>query len=371
MAEIDLARMTLVVGLIVAAFIYHRTRLVSGGLMTPAYLALVISAGSWKDVLGWAGLTVITWLIFKLITYLVALPKAWLLMIAIATSTILHGVIVLATGGKGGHDPVTIGAFDLIISGGMYLTPGLTAFDLARQGWLRTLGVIIAATGVTLAVTLGVSALGNLAGPAIPLTNPTSHVFTNYSLPVAMIVCVLLAEAMRIGFGWGSGGIIGAVFFVELLDLTSFIVIVVLVAVTAIAAHFARHILTMSPRQWFQFTMILGALIAWAGLGIGAALGIDAAKNVGAYALEPLLAVGLISTDVARFGTRKTIYGKLVVLAGVILTNQLVQLGGFNSWMALIGVAFAIIAIYIFAFREVRAGWRVGEDVGSRHPLIT
>jgi hypothetical protein len=370
MTELDLARMTLIVGLVIAAFIYHRTRLVSGGLMTPAYLALVISAGSWKDVLGWAILTLASFIVFKIVTYLVALPKAWLLMISIAISTILHGIIVLSTGGKGGHEPVTIGAFSLIISGGMYLTPGLTAFDLSRQGWLRTLGVVVVATGVTLGITLGIAAIGNLSGPAIPLTNPTSNVFTNYSLPVAMIVCVLLAEGMRIGFGWGSGGIIGAIFFVELLDVSSFIVIIVLVAITAIIAHYARRVLTMTPRQWFQFTMILGAVIAWMGLLIGSSLGIDAAKNVGAYALEPLLAVGLISTDVARFGTRHTIYGKVIVLAGVILTNQLVQLGGFDSWIALVGLLFAIIAIYIYAFREVRDGWRVAEDVGSRHPLV-
>lgn len=371
MHELDLARMTLIVGLVVAAFIYHRTRLVSGGLMTPAYLALLVSAGSWTDILGWGALTLASVLIFKLVTYLVALPKAWLLMIAIATSTILHGVIVLMTGGKGGQDPVTIGAFDLIISGGMYLTPGLTAFDLARQGWLRTLGVVAVATGVTLGITLSIAALGNLSGPAVPLTSPSSHVFTNLSLPVAMIVCVLLAEGMRIAFGWGSGGIIGAVFFVELLDLTSFFVIVVLVAITATASHYARRVLIMSPRQWFQFTLILGALIAWAGLGVGSMFGIDAAENVGAYALEPLLAVGLISTDVARFGTRRTIYGKLVVLAGVIATNQFVQLGGFTSWLALAGVGFAVLAIYVYAFREVRRGWSVADDVGSRHPLIS
>jgi hypothetical protein len=47
-----------------------------------------------------------------------------------------------------------------------------------------------------------------------------------------------------------------------------------------------------------------------------------------------------------------------------------VQLGGFDSWIALVGLLFAVIAIYIFAFREVREGWRVAEDVGSRHPLV-
>lgn len=371
MSELDLARMTLLVGLVIAAFVYHRTRLVSGGLLTPAYLALVVSAGSWKDVLGWALLTLASWVIFKIVTYVVALPKAWLLMITIGTSTILHGLIVILTGGKAGHDPVTIGAFDLIISGGMYLTPGLTAFDLARQGWLRTVAVVVVATGVTLGITLSIAALGNLSGPTIPLTNPSSAVFTNYSLPVAMVACVLLAEGVRIAFGWGSGGIIGAVFFVELLDFTNFIVIIALVTITAVLAHIAKRFLTMTPRQWFQFTMILGALIAWIGLGAGTALGFEPAAQVGAYALEPLLAVGLISTDVARFGTRRTIYGKLVVLAGVILTNQLVQTGGFASWLALAGVAVAIASVYVFAFRSVRAGWRVSEDIGSRHPLIS
>jgi len=371
MTELDLARMTLVIGLVIAAFIYQRTRLVSGGLMTPAYLAIVISAGTWSDVWGWIGLTLASWIVFKLVVYFVALPKAWLLMIAIGISTLLHAVLVLSTGGKGIHETVSVGAFQLIVSGGMYLTPGLTAFDLARQGWLRTISVIVGATVVTLALTYIVKTIGTASGPLEPRIPPVSEVFTGMSLPVAMIVCVLLAEGMRIGFGWGSGGIIGAVFFVELLDWANFIVIIVLVAITAIAAHFARRILIMSPRQWFQFTMILGALIAWGGLLVGSALGIDAAKQVGAYALEPLLAVGLISTDVARFGTRRTIYGKLVVLAGVILTNELVKTGGFASWVALAGVLFAVISIYIFAFREVRQGWRVAEDLGSRHPLIT
>ncbi len=371
MTELDLARLTLVAGLVVAAFIYQRTRLVSGGLMTPAYLAILISAGSWVDVYSWAALSFVSWLVIMVIRRLVALPKTWLLMIAITTSTVIHAIAVLVTGGRGGQQPIEIGAFTLVISGGMYITPGLTAFDLSRQGWLRTLGVVIVATGVTLGLTLGIAALGNLSGPVIPLSNPDSRVFTSMSLPVAMIVCVLLAEGVRIAFGWGSGGIIGAIFFVELLDLTNAIVIILLVAITAVIAHYARKLLTMTPRQWFQFTMILGAIIAWAGLSVGSALGLPAAATVGAYALEPLLAVGLISTDVARFGTLKTIYGKLVVLAGVILTNLLVITGGFTSWLALGGVVFAGLAIYIFAFRKVRADWKVADDIGLQHPLFT
>lgn len=54
MTELDLMRMTMIVGITLAAFIYQRTRLLSGGLMTGGYLGILITAGSWGDVLGWA-----------------------------------------------------------------------------------------------------------------------------------------------------------------------------------------------------------------------------------------------------------------------------------------------------------------------------
>ena len=197
MNELDLMRMTFVVGIVIAALIYQRTRLVSGGLMTGAYLALLISSGGIGDVIGWAVISVISLLVIKSVSYLVALPKAWLLMIAIVTSAVLHGAFVLLSGGKGGHDPVFFGAWEVVIAGGMYLTPGLTAYDLARQGWMRTLGVLVVVTGLTLAITFAVAAAGNLAGPQMPLTNPVSQVYTDLSYPIVMMVCIATAEADR------------------------------------------------------------------------------------------------------------------------------------------------------------------------------
>lgn len=220
MNELDLMRMTFIVGIVIAALIYQRTRLVSGGLMTGAYLALLISSGGIADVIGWAILAVVSLLVVKTVSYLVALPKAWLLMIAIVTSAVLHGAFVLLSGGKGGSEPVFLGAWEVVIAGGMYLTPGLTAYDIARQGWLRTGGVLVFITGVTLAITLSVAAIGNLGGPQMPLTNPVSLVYTDISYPIVMMVCIATAEAVRLAFGWGSGGIIGAVFFIELLSLS-------------------------------------------------------------------------------------------------------------------------------------------------------
>lgn len=372
MSELDLMRMTLLVGVVLAAIIYQRTRLVSGGLMTGAYLAILISKGSPGDLLGWAILSVLCYLIIRLVAHLVALPKAWLLTIAIVSSAAMHATAVLLSGGKGSHDEIFLTGFQVVIAGGMYLTPGLTAYDIARQGWLRTTSVLIAVTGVTLLVTLGVAALGNVSGPTLPLTTPVSAFYTDMSFPVVMLICIAMAEVMRLAFGWGSGGIIGAVFFVELIVASpiSFFVIIALVAITVIITHWVQRVLVMTPRESFQFTFILGSLLAWVGLTAGSALGIEAASIANSYALEPLLAVGLISTDVSRFGTKKTIYGKVVVLVAVALTNVMFLQGGIAAFSFIGFESGLIVAFFMIAYILVVRGWDHAKDVGEKFPLI-
>lgn len=372
MLELDLMRMTLIVGVVLAAFIYQKTRLLSGGLMTGAYLALLISKGDQGDLIGWAVLTVISFAVIKLITHLLSFPKAWVLTFAILTSAIVHALFVVLSGGKGGNDPMFLGGLEVVLAGGMYLTPGLTAYDLARQGWLKTLGVLVAVTSVTLVVTLSVAALGNLSGPSSPLTTPISVFYTDLSFPVVMLLCIATAEVMRLSFGLGSGGIIGAVFFVELLvgNLWSFVVIIVLVAITVLVTRFTNKILVMTPRQSFQFTFILGSLIAWVGLSVGSALGIEAAIQANTYALEPLLAVALISTDVSRYGVKKTVLGKIFVLIVVIVTNIVFIQGGIIS-VGVIGFeAVLIVALYMVGYIKVVSGWDHARIVGETYPLI-
>ena len=372
MFELDLMRMTLLVGVVIAALVYQKTRLVTGGLMTGAYVALLISSGSFDDVAGWAVLTLVSFCVIKLYSMLMALPKVWIITIAILTSTIVHTAAVLLSGGKGMNNEVYLSGFEIVIAGGMYITPGLTAYDIARQGWLRTAGVISVVTGSTLVVTFSVSALGQTSGPQLPLTTPDSVFYTSLSFPLVMLVCIAVAEVMRLTFGWGTGGIIGSVFFVELLVASpvSFVVIIVLVAITVALTHASKRVFVLTPRQSFQFTFILGSLIAWVGLSIGSQLGIEAAIIANQYALEPLLAVALISTDVARYGTVGTIKGKVFVLLAVVATNLLVINGSFQAW-AIFSVEIAlIIVLYIIGFIYVKRGWDHAQAVGEKYPLI-
>lgn len=372
MLELDLMRMTLVVGVVVAALIYQRTRLLSGGLMTGAYLALLISKGDMGDLIGWAAITVVSFAVIKLVTHLLAFPKAWVLTFAILTSAAVHATTVLIAGGKGSDQTFWLGGLEVVLAGGMYITPGLTAYDLARQGWIKTLSVLAVITTITLGVTLGIATVGNLSGPQLPLTSPVSVFYTDMTFPVVMLICIAVAEVMRLAFGLGSGGIIGAVFFVELMigNLWSFFVIIALVFVTVLMTKLANRYLILTPRQSFQFTFILGSLIAWMGLSAGSLLGVQAALQANTYALEPLLAVGLISADVVRFGTGKTVLGKIFVLASVVVTNVVLLQGGIIA-LSVIGVEVVlIVGLYLIGFIKVVRGWDHARMVGEKFPLI-
>jgi hypothetical protein len=372
MLEVDLMRMTLIVGVALASVIYAKTRLLSGGLMTGAYLALLVSQGDAGDLLGWAVIAVISFLVIKLITYLVALPKAWILSFALLTSAIVHGTTVLLTGGKGGNETILLGGLEVVIAGGMYITPGLTAYSVARQGWLKTTAVVSVITGITLIVTLSVAAIGNTSAPSLPLTSPVSVFYTNMSFPLVMMMCIAVAEVMRVSFGLGSGGIIGAVFFVELImgDFSTFFVVIALVTVTVLVAKLINKFMVMTPLQSFQFTFLFGSVLTWVALNIGATLGLSVAEHANEYALEPLLTVALISSDLARFGIGKTSLGNALTLSAVILTNIMFLQGGVAAFSFIGFEIVLVITLYMIGFIKVVRGWDHARMVGEQFPLL-
>lgn len=80
--------------------------------------------------------------------------------------------------------------------------------------------------------------------------------------------------------------------------------------------------------------------------------------------------MGLISTDVARFGTVRTIKGKSFVLLAVISTNLLVINGSFQAWAIFSIEVAVIIVLYIIGFLYVVRGWDHAQAVGEKYPLL-
>ena len=113
----------------------------------------------------------------------------------------------------------------------------------------------------------------------------------------------------------------------------------------------------LSPKQAFYSLLAVGSLAAWFGLFWASYLGVPGAAEVEGFALEPLLVVGLMIGETARFGAVKTIAGAtLVCLAGWGITS-LVGLGLVSTFGGYVITAVLLAAGLIFAFREVKKGW--------------
>lgn len=94
-----------------------------------------------------------------------------------------------------------------------------------------------------------------------------------------------------------------------------------------------------SPRLRFQFTVILGAMAAWTGLYWGARLGWGPALEANSFALEPLLAVALVASDMGRRNSSviRTLIGTLSAIAFIISVYWLAEIGG------VVGIGLCVI----------------------------
>ena len=73
--DIELARTALVVGLVVAALLYHFFGLVSGGAVAGPYVALMVLHGDWLDIGGWVVLSLTGVLVIRLLANTWPLPR--------------------------------------------------------------------------------------------------------------------------------------------------------------------------------------------------------------------------------------------------------------------------------------------------------
>ena len=375
MIEIDLLRMTLIVGVSIAIILNYKSKLATGGLLTGAYLSLILLSGNVANIFGWIALTAVSVLAIHFSTRLFAIPKSLVLSISICTSATIHGILVLLSISQTNAPVSILTGIEVILAAGMYLTPGLTAYDLVRQGWLKTFAATFSVAILTTAIThLTIWAINTYTPEVFSFSNieyvhPKSDIYTDWTFPIVMVVCILVAEALRVNFHWGTGGIIGAVFFVEILTWSSLITMIILTAITVVLAKIAQKMLILTPKGWFQFTLLLGMIIAWAGLSIGNSLGIEAALAPNAYALEPLLAVGLISADVNRFGVVKTVSGKIFTLGAIYLTAVMLLQPGLISIGVIGTIVMLTICVSLIGWIKISQGWDHARKIGKLYPI--
>lgn len=336
--EIELARASFVIGLVVTAFAYERFRILTGGAITGTYLAYCISLGYWTDVVSFAVLSAAGYLLLKVLTQLLPLPRNWLFYIALLVPALFHMLGVYLTWLPG------LDQTSAFLAAGMYITNGLTAYDMYRQGVAKT-SVILA--GV-IAVALLFETPMRIAFGAGGADN-NGMLFVQQA-PSTVMLCLLAAIAVRLGLGLGSAGIIGVVFLIEISDPISLATILAFTIGGTYVYRWVAKWMWLTPRQQLHSILIVGGIVAWFGLFWAQFFGDAGAIALNKYALEPLIVVGLMLLEGVRMGLPKALGGTAIV-AAITMTGMWLEQQAIGWYIG------GLVALVLISLLMLLPGW--------------
>lgn len=356
--EVEVVRATLVIGIVIGAVVYHFTRISSGGVVTTPFLTLLVMTGRWADILGWAVVALLALAAIKLLGARWPLPRAWLFYIGIFIATAIHVI-----GIEVGSSPAVagLGGLGLFLSAGVYVCSGLTAYDAARQGVVRTFAAAAFVTGITLGVIVPLRYITNTFGGEQPMVfeSPLRN-------PVLALICVGFAVAMRIGPRWGTAGIIGSLY---LLNIASWQSILVVITFTLVGSTIYRSIadsLGLSKKERLYSLLAVGSIASWFGLFWATYLGIPGAAAVAAFPIEPLIVIGLMIGETVRYGVIRTALGSTVVFTVTASAAYVIDRDP-QMTPVVVAAAMALVAAIIAAsLVRVKREWRIALEGGDK-----
>lgn len=355
-----LARLLLIVSVAIAFALYTRLHLVGGGSVSGGYIAILAIAGDWRTILGLAVVTVLTLAIMRgLILRVIALPRSWMFVLSVLVSALLTAALIALLP----FLTSASGLSELAIAFGAFVVPGLIAYDMSHQGAGRTLLALGGITTATLAICVPAFLLMSNLPMSVPTTAPfVSHIPTD-QMPFAIIAAIVIGAALRFSFDLRSGGFIGALFIVEFFTPEAFLAVGAAAVTTHLLMRAYTRYVVMTPRQQSMGALILGSLVAWASIYWGSALGWVPAMESNAYALSPLLAVGLMAADMGRAhsGVVRTLLGTGLASLGIAAVLWVAQLYGVAAATLLLMASLLLMVRPVIAL--VRS-WQAAEASG-------
>jgi hypothetical protein len=344
--EIDIARAALVIGIVIAAVMYHHTRVVSGGAVTGAYLTLMVLGNYWETIAGWAVLSLVGLGAIKLTARLWPVPRSWLFAIGVIAPATLH-VIGLQLAGIPQLDN-----YSTFLAAGLYVTNGLTAYEAQRQGVVRTFAAVAIVTALTTAVTMAVSWGMSVSPDPTPTISEVS-----LDSPLVVLVCIITAFAVRLGVRWGTAGIVGSLFLLNLLSIASLVVILAFTVVGTVIYRAVANRLGLTPRERLYSLLAVGAISAWFGLFWASWLGIPGAADAARFGVEPLLVIGLMIGESQRHGISRMLGGTAIVAGVTFAARALLEANPTGGlWVFLLCVTPAVIMMAL-ATKRMRHEW--------------
>lgn len=298
--DVDTLRFAVIASMVAGSVVYARTGLVTGGTLTAGYLAILTLRGDWNSIALIMAIAATSYAVVRIVlTRFLALPKPWLFAAFVVSSTIIAAALRLLsyeTGALGLPNGV-----ELFIAVSAYVTPGLIAYDFAHQGPRPTLMGVGLAFGGTMVLVVPVLALANWWRPqSTTIFEPIEGKIPDGWFWIVALSSVLLSAALRVSTEIRSAGFLGAGFLVEFVTVEAFVTVLVAATVASLVTLLVERFVVLTPRQRFELSVVFGAMSAWTGLYWGSRLGWAPAVEANAYAVEPLVVVGLLASDLSR-----------------------------------------------------------------------
>ena len=321
----ELARLTIILGIVVSTIIYKRTGLTLGGVIICGYLALFV--GQPLHIIVTLTIAYLTYqIVYKILQKRFMLNGRKLFEIEILVGLVFQVLWI-----------IVIRLFrttniDLTILYGIgFVLPGVIAHDMGRQGARNTIGSILLGVSIVALIIFPLSAIEELLPnlflrTSSPLlrTQPYTYTYPIQLLPLGIIVSVFLDLLAYSKFKVRSGGFVTAAYlalfaarpldlvFVIGASLLTFIFVQLLTSQMVLAfgrTKLGMMILSGVVISWVLEIMIInltnGRFVPWSGFVI----------------IMPTIA-SLIANDIAREGAYPTVVTTSLATAGVWLIMQ-------------------------------------------------
>ena len=321
----ELARLTIILGIVVSTIIYKRTGLTLGGVIVCGYLALFVGQP----------IHIIVTLIISYLTYQIVykiLQKRYMLNgRSLFEVEILVGLVfqvlwltIIKTLGIINID------LTILFSIGFVL-PGVVSHDMGRQGPKNTIGSILLGVLIVSLIIFPLSAIEELlpnfflrSSSPLLRTQPYAYAYPIQLLPYGIIASVFLDLLAYSKFKARSGGFVTAaylaLFALRPLDLL-FVVVAGILTFIFVQFLTSRMVLAFG-RTKLGIMILAGVVISW--LFEIIIINITNGQFIpwsGFVVIMPTIA-SLIANDFAREGTYRTVVTTSLATVGVWLAMQ-------------------------------------------------
>src|SRR5512145_2250026 len=209
----ELARLTIILGIVVSTIIYKRTGLTLGGVIVCGYLALFI--GQPSHILVTLVISYLTYqIVYKFLQQRFMLNGRKLFEVEILVGLVFQviWITVIRLSGMLNVNLTILYAIGFVL-------PGVVAHDMGRQGPRNTLGSIMLGVSIVALIVFPLSAIEELlpnfflhASSPLLRTQPYDYAYPIGLLPFGIIASVLLDLLAYSKFKMRSGGFVTAAY---------------------------------------------------------------------------------------------------------------------------------------------------------------